>query len=977
MNESQPCSLLETTIDIPTYTIGPADKNPPLWDDRVYPYPLQTSIAREKTVQTYRAIILENDYIRVIVVPELGGKLYAAHDKTNDDHDFIYHNHVVKPGLVALRGAWISGGIEWNFPTRGHAVHTISPVPYKSFRSENGSVSCIVGTTEWVRRMQWSVAITVYPGRSYVHNRIRLVNPTLSHHRAYFWSNAAAHAWDDTRVYLPPTDHTYMGLRLNPEPWPIVQSRDVSWYKNTPYPHDYFCGATGEFHGAYHVQHECGTVHVADPQDVFGRKFWTWGTARSGTIWEDFLTDADGQYIEIQSGRLPTQGDTWMFEPHMREQFDEYWYPVKQLGGLTQANRGAAMNVDARDGRLLVALNVTSRLTDATIELVVDGKPSWRMKATLDPASAWRHEIEMPTGAGVDAIILRDVDGRELLAYRPNAQPPLPKPDTEPELPPDVANATVEEIYLKGYYARKHWKTQEALTLLDEALRRDPGFTPAQRMMATVYYQAGQYEKALESCQKVLRRNDDDDTARYYRALSKARLEIGERTDQDLHLLGRRAAYRHVIPYILAARAIRRGDFSQASANLRLAIDQNPGDMKAQTMLAAISRCLGKAFDAERLVDAVLVEHPIERLALIERVLQGGRDELALLADDPQQYIETACDYLEMNLPTDAQRVLELYQAMPKAVKHPLIDAYLGFLADRAGRREQAETLYRQAAALSTQYVFPFRIEDIDVLRVGIRYLPDSPQLHGYLGMLLATLLQPQTALRHLTEASKRDSCDPVVYRNLGEIYWRQMNDLPRAVDCYEEALALDSSDVAYYVALDSLYSLLNKPAERERLLSSAPAAVRADDRVLLRQASYFTDVGRYDEALEILRRNVFAVWEFKAEAHQLYVRTLHARGDQYMQAGDYNNAIADFLQAMEYPENLGAGKPHLPNFLCEYYKLGLCHQALGQVKVASEYFVKAIHCPPDPPREDAEIRKKAQQQVTKSPDLQPEGGWL
>ena len=177
-------TIRETTLEIPTYQVGPEDKNPPLWNGNVYPYPMQTDIGRNKANRTYRAVVLENDYLRVIVLPDFGGRVYAAHDKTNDDFDFVYRNHVIKPGLVALRGAWLSGGIEWNFPTRGHTVNTFSPVPYKMLHNDDGSVTCAVGTLEWVRRMKWTVQITVFPDRSCFQNRILLSNQTLTHNNA-------------------------------------------------------------------------------------------------------------------------------------------------------------------------------------------------------------------------------------------------------------------------------------------------------------------------------------------------------------------------------------------------------------------------------------------------------------------------------------------------------------------------------------------------------------------------------------------------------------------------------------------------------------------------------------------------------------------------------------------------------------------------------------------------------------------------
>ena len=621
-------TICEVPLTIPTYRLGAEDQNPPfhnpnalgaeqrgapVYNQNVYPYPMQTGITGEKADQTYKAVVLENDFVRVIVLPELGGRVYAAHDKTNGDFDFIYHNHVIKPSLVALRGAWISGGIEWNFPTRGHTTNTFSPVAHKIVEdADDGSVTCFVGTTEWVRRMKWAVAITVFPDRSCFRTRILLDNPTLTDNRAYFWANAAAHAWPDTRVVFPPADHTFAGMRRNPEPWPVNQGRDVSWYRNTPFAHDYFCGVPGDFHGSYNYDRDCGTVHTASRYESLGQKFWTWGTAPSGTIWEDLLTDDDGQYIEVQSGRLPTQGDTWLFEPHMHEQWDEFWYPVKAMQGLVKANRHAAVNLEVKDGRALMAVNTTGEYTDAEVRLLADGKQFWQENVDLGPAGPWRAEIPVAETPKIWRLDLVDASGRPILTYSTKPES-MPEPDLEPDLPTDES-ASAEEIYLAGFYALKHWKAERAETLFKKSLEKDPGFTPALRGLAILRYQAGDYEKAHELANRVLDRNDDDNTARYYRALSKIQLGIAERTREDLYLVGRRAAYRHVAPYVLASLAVADGNLAEAETLLRRSVAQNPDDHRAQVMLAAILRHLDRKVEAAALLEELLASDPPRRL---------------------------------------------------------------------------------------------------------------------------------------------------------------------------------------------------------------------------------------------------------------------------------------------------------------------------------------------------------------------------
>ena len=333
----------------------------------------------------------------------------------------------------------------------------------------------MVGTSEWVRRMRWSVAITLPADESRFIFRVRLVNPTLTHNDAYFWANAAVHAWDDTRVTFPPAQYTFAAQRANPRPWPIVDGRDVSWYRNTPNPYDYFCGTSGDYQGAYNHQRDNGSVHCADRYESPGRKFWTWGTARSGMIWEDILTDGDGQYIEVQSGRMLTQGDSWVFEPHMVETWEESWYPVKNMGGLVKANPRAAVNLAVEEGKALLAVNTTGAIGGATMQLLADGRAVFEEKADLPAAGAWRKQIDVAKAQRY-RLVVRDNAGQQVIDYELGKSEEIPPPELEPPFPPDD-RCSAEQLYLKGYYAQKHWNPEAAVQLYQKALKADPGLT--------------------------------------------------------------------------------------------------------------------------------------------------------------------------------------------------------------------------------------------------------------------------------------------------------------------------------------------------------------------------------------------------------------------------------------------------------------------------------------------------------------------
>jgi len=927
----------EIRMKIPTYSTGPDDPSPPLWNLRVYPYPMQTEITREKIVKTHRVIELENDYIKLLILPDLGGRILAALDKTNDNFDFIYHNHVIKPGLVALRGAWLSGGIEWNFPTLGHTVNTFSPVNAKVLKNADGSVTCVVGTEEWVRRMKWEVFITLFPDRSYFKTKIRLFNRTLTHNNGYFWVNAATHAWPDTRVVFPPAEYTYAGGRRSPRPWPIYEGRDVSWYKNTPYAHDYFCGVPGDFNGAYNYEQDNGTAHYASRFESPGKKFWTWGTAPSGAIWENLLTDEDGQYIEIQAGRLPTQGDTWIFEPHLLEEWEEWWYPLKKMHGFVKANPDAAVNLERGEESVFVALNSTRRFLGAEIRLFRETNLVFSEKLDISPGRFYRKRLPVKDNTGIYRLEFLDKSGRKIIDYS-TEKPEIPPPELQPGFS-DVESQTAETAFLQGYYSIKHWNFEGAMNDFKEALEMDPGLVPAMRWLGILYYKTGRTEEALALFDKVLKRDEDDHTARYYRSLSKKRLGIVRRLKDDLYTVSRRAAYRHLAPYLLAALELGDKKYSDAGVLLKKAIRNNPDDIKARVMLAAVERHLHNEKEAGILIEEALREDPISPLALFEKMWLTEESELGLLRADPEYYLEVAVDYMEMNLLDDALRTLMLWGKEDEAREHPIVDYYLGYLNDKLGNKDTAQKYFKKASTGRPDYVFPFRIETESVLRLALTYNHDDWKAYYYLGNLLCAKLRWEEGLECFEKAARYSPEFPVLYRNLGEIYWKKGNDFKKAEKMFEKAVSYSSDDFRLYVTLDELYAVNRKQAEREKLYREAPSHVKKNFNYVLKRAQYFVDTDQSTNALEILKTHTFLPWEGWTRAREVYVLALLKRAHSYRKDADTKKALRDYFAAMEYPENLGTGKPFHPVFVRENYYIGLCNEELGKRDVAGRYF--------------------------------------
>ncbi len=943
-------------ITIPTYLLGPEDPNPPLWRSGVYPYPMQTEFKDIKEDRIYNAIIMENDYIYLIILPELGGRLLGAHDKSYNNEDFLYHNHVIKPALVGLRGAWLSGGIEWNFPTLGHTVSTVSPVHYAIRENPDGSVTCTIGESEFVRGMFWSVNLTLYPDRSYIEVNPKLYNQTLVYHNGYFWSNAATHATDDCQVVFAPTKCVFTWGETEYLSWPVSDGVNISWYKNIPHAADFFCNDLGDFHGAYFHEKDCGTAHFGNRYDCPGKKFWTWGTSRSGGIWEDILTDDDGQYIEIQAGRLLSMADSWIFEPHMLEQWKEYWYPLRKMGRFIEANPNAALNCEVKGSEVFLSLNVTKTLEKGTIELIGDGEIIYREEIkNLTPASYWSNMVQLVSIPSKLKVIVRAQNGEEIINYEKIDTEPC---DIKPPLPPkSELEMSAFELYNKGFETEKAWQYDDARRLYTKALENDESLIPAHILLGVNLYKSGNYVKALKHFNKAISLDRDAPISHYYRALTFLKLGKEDNALYDLWFAKRYRGYNHLASYILGEINCQKGNWTQAEKFLRESLEDNPNDFRTRGSLVMVLRKQNKLNEAKEILNELLFNNPIDLLANAENFFLNKSIETEsrireLLSRSSRDYIEIATIYGNAGLYDEALFFLEMYNAKDlkenpifkesRKEENPMVFYYKGYYHLQNGNKVKAINAFKEGYELSPDYVFPGRLESFDVLDGVIKNNTDDWKALYYLGNLLTAKFRWEDGLTNYRKAGKINSSYSVLHRNIAQILWNKKNDIEGAISEYEKAIKATPFDYHLYVDLDYLYSLKGYNEKRVNLLKKAPESVRANFNVKLQESILNVHLENYDEAIKILKENKFHPWEGWTDAHDCWVLANTGKGLKLLKNRNYAEAITYFKASMDYPENLGTGKPYKVIDPRAQYLIGLCYEKLENSKKATEHWEKA-----------------------------------
>ncbi len=959
--------IWEAALVIPTYELGPPDLNPALLGSKgsrpVYPYPMLDDLTERRVQKTYKAVYLENEYLRVTVLPELGGRLYAIYDRSAK-RDALYTNHVVKYGMVALRGAWISGGIEWNFPD-GHTVTTVSPIDYSTRRESDGAAAVVVGDTERIQGMQWAVVIRLRPGRKVVETEVTLNNRRDLPGRYWYWATAAAPATADQRFVYPMREaypHAF---------WPVFSfpkhnGVDLARYAEVPNALSLFArNSRRDFFGVYYEKSDWGIVHVADHRELAGKKTWTWGDDPSGRIWIDKLTEKDGQYVEFQAGRFETQMEHEIIPPHRVEHFTEYWYPVQLLGGpFDEANAFAALRISVNNHRARISIDTTLRIAGANVTLEQNGRTIYAEQVTLIPDRPITRTLDLPQleeGPPV-AVKVTSTEGWEVIAYRSDL--PLDgNPDFKPAERPAASSeaATAETAYLRGLALDKKSDDQKAREAYFESLKYDAGFSAAHTALGLSFLRSGEYEKAEEHLAAALRRDSGSSDAHYYLGLAKKARGMLREAEDQMAWMARSGAHESLARYEMAMIALKMGNPQEAIEQLSLSLQLDPRDVKARATLALADRLAGRLEEARSQIDLALQGMPLDYFALSELnqiAAASGLSDVAgraekelwrLLSREPDSVLELAFDYAEAGRIDDCGRILQtaLQRASAAHVPpYPMIHYALGYFTEIKGDSKAAVQQYALGSQGNPSLVFPHRLEELEILRSSVKANPTDGRAWHYLGNVLAARHRDSEALQAWRRAVQLDKSNPVAERNLALALVQVENNKTEAVAAYERAIALSPGDPHLYAELDGLLKKLGQTDSRIRLLEGAPSAVKSRSTIVQALSAAYLDAGRYGDALALLGRSVITQGEGETAALAVYRRASLGLAGVYRREGKHVEAAAQFINATLYPSNLGVGRSSIESHAREYVSAARELEAAGQTEAALNLWRRAADEP-------------------------------
>lgn len=962
----------EGTLTLPSYTVNAPETAPIFERDwsyqrarrSVYPYVLNDNMTTHRDSTTYKALYLENDYVELCVLPEIGGRLFYAIDKTNN-YDIVYHNHVVKPANVGMCGAWISGGVEWNV-FHHHRATTHSPIDYRIVDNHDGSKTIWVGETELRHRMSWAIGMTLYPDKSYIEISGRLNNSTPDDNSMLYWSNIATHVDDNYQIIFPTsTEFGTFHCKNTFCHWPVTHEAfngiegyknnvDASWWKNHFMSNSIFAWDRKEdFIAGYDHGRHAGTMITGNHNIIKGGKFWLWGP---NSKWDTkILTDTSGHYIELMVGAYSdNQPDYSWIAPQEVKEFTHCFYGLREMGGVKTGDKDFAINLDFPSaGKASVGLNATSKAENVRLTLTCKDKTVMEKTLSLGPATPYVQTVSVPKDAADTdfTLTLSDAAGKELLSYTPimvDADKPLPEIVDRPKRPADIPNN--EECYLVGLRNLQfHNPFVNPTDYFEEVLSRDPGDVRSNTKMGVWARKHGDNAAAKEYLRRAIRRQTKDYTRPdNVEALYNLGLILKEEGALDaamdtLYRAEWNYTYNSPANYQLAQIYNAMGDTGMALDRLAEAITYNNNNLDAKCLKASILRTMGDNDGAAAVASEVLAVNPLHPYASYELKLAGKPSDFdALMRDSEESYLELALDYLHNGYSATAE---ELLSTIDSRKSYPTVKMWLGYLADAKGDKDAAAGYFADALAMSTDYCNPFRLETVKVLEKAAEYVPSSFKPFYYLGNLWYDKNQ-EKAVAYWTKVTEMEPGFPMAWRNLGWAYWvGDKPDYKKSADYYRKAIDLAPDQALFLEEIDQVYEAGGvDPAIRHDLLK------RLHDTAVKRYYPLAAEVitgiftGDYDYTLDLLKNCYFPTREGVANFHDIYVDALLMAGTDRIDRGLFDEGVALMEKSFEYPENhqVFLVDTRTPRDAQIYCYLADAHAAKGNKSKAKTYYKKA-----------------------------------
>ncbi len=878
--------------------------------------------AEEPVDVTYDAVVLENRWLEVTVLPALGGRIFSAKDKRNG-YDFFYRQHVIKPALIGDLGSWISGGVEFNWPFH-HRPATYMPVDWTIEEGQDGSVTVWLSDTDPFYRMRGTVGICLRPDRIWVETKVRVTNPTELRHPFLWWENAAVSINENYRLFFPhDVDHVVHHYRTCSAGWPIAkgdygggdfgEGTDISRIFNAPHATSYFAAPSRfDFFGGYDEGKKAGVVHVADHHIAPGKKMFTWGQDQNARDWEKKLTDTDGPYCELMAGTYTdNQPDFTWLEPYETKKFSQFWIPLSETGCPDYADlntaltvHGSRVTIQTTGGMPKMQLRVYSPDGGLLLEgSVPGGDPgtfTFPLSESVDAGDRWR-AVVLCGGETVSEYVNETFPKQEPRILRGY---PLPAEVTSPY-----------EAYRLGEHLLQYRDPRsDAEVYFRRALELDPKSVPASLSLAECHLARGLYAEAEAELREAIRvmnamnQNPESGRASYLLGLAlENQGKLGDAYD-----CFRKAAWSDDTAGRALTRAAvlasRSRDWKTAKKLAADALGRGSGNPAAMTLLVMIAAKTGCGETFAPLSGAFRLD-PALGWAMTVR---GDLEEDAYFAGlrrPERSVIETACFFREAGFEEEAQRLLD------GAIRRwDSLSASVYYLAGKKPVR------------LTAGRTFPHLPAEAQVLR---KAAADGDKYAAYLlGVLLFGQRRYEEAEKQWTDEEHR-----APLRGRALCLWRKgerkaaLALLFRAFEAEPFDPGDDKAEVNAIV-WETAYLMNAEGEDAEKTAALVLSSVGGDlnalrDDTALELCRAWCRAGKADKALRLLRDHHFRPGEGSEAAIAVrYIDAQCGKADMLRADGDLKGAMEAYAAAKSIPDwldgSIGGEAPFLRAVLGE-----------------------------------------------------------
>jgi tetratricopeptide (TPR) repeat protein len=939
---------------------------------RVYPLPFIDRIAVHPEKRMWQSIHIENEYLRLMVLPEIGGRIHIGYDKTTG-YDFFYRQNVIKPALVGLAGPWISGGVEFNWPQH-HRPATFMPVETEIEEAPDGSVTIWCSDHDPMLRMKGMHGICLRPGRAVLELKVRLFNRTQLTQTFLWWANVAARVHEKYQSFFPKdvrfvadhakravtsfplSDGPYYGVDYGERsktgvpagevpgnflPDGTYPPNDLSWYANIPVPTSYMVtGTQQDFFGGYDHKAEAGVVHVANHHISPGKKQWTWGNHEFGYAWDRSLTDHDGPYVELMAGvYTDNQPDFSYLAPWETKTFTQYWYPIHRIGPPVAANVAAAISLSSREGYVEIGVHVTEPRDEITVVLRCAETEITRWTATPTVANPLLLKARHPKGLREDEFAVTvTAGGKTLLEFDPKENTPARPPVVAREPGAPESLKSVEELYLTGLHLEQYrHATRQPELYWEEGLRRDPNESRIHNALGLWRLRRGEFKKAAEhfdvATARLTQLNPNPRDGEPYYNLGLARRYQGRDKEayDAFYKATWNAAWRAPAYFALAECDAAKGDWTAAKEHAQRSLRADADNLNARYLLALALEKMGESQAAAAINAETLSIDPLHGATR----WRGG-----VAPTDPQAALDLAFDLLRAGEQQVALDVLESINRMSGDGCAPILLFTTAYVQAKLGLARYKQTL-EQAEASSLDYCFPSRLEEMLVLEWAVGAQKNDWVAHYLLGNLLYDKRRYDEAICNWEAAAGKAAHFAVVHRNLGIAYFNVSHDFARAVESFDRAFHANPQDARLLYERDQLWKRIGRSArERMEELHRYPSLICQRDDLSVEMAALYNQTGRPDDALSLMYGRKFQPWEGgEGLVLEQFTRARMLRGHRALADGSPDAACEEFLAALKPPENLSEARHLLANQSDIYFWIGEAFHRKGELGSATRWW--------------------------------------